>query len=177
MKNKINLLLPKEQDLSDKILYFSLHYLRYILVITQIVVIGVFFYRFQIDQQIIDLKDELVQKQEIVAVSQPLVDEARSIDRKIKSSREILQRQEDIKGMTNYLFSLFPKGLHLTDMKIGINMIDFRGISDSPVILQLFLNRLRKDSRFNSIELKNINKTTNGFSFSFTLADYKNKLL
>ena len=73
MKYQINLLQEKEKDISGKIIYFALHYLRYILVVTQIVVIAVFFYRFKIDQEVIDLRDELKQKQEIVQVSSPLL--------------------------------------------------------------------------------------------------------
>ena len=61
MKYQINLLQEKEKDISGKIIYFALHYLRYILVVTQIVVIAVFFYRFKIDQEVIDLRDELKQ--------------------------------------------------------------------------------------------------------------------
>ncbi|MDO8741626.1 MAG: hypothetical protein Q7J11_00595, partial [Candidatus Roizmanbacteria bacterium] len=57
MKYKINLLEKKETSLLDKLTFFGLNYLRYIIVITQLVVIGVFFYRFQIDQSIIDLKE------------------------------------------------------------------------------------------------------------------------
>ncbi|PJB87766.1 hypothetical protein CO083_05355, partial [Candidatus Roizmanbacteria bacterium CG_4_9_14_0_8_um_filter_34_12] len=64
MKYKINLLLPKEKNWLDKVIYFGLNYLRYILVITQTVIIMVFFYRFKIDQEIVDLKDAVKQKQE-----------------------------------------------------------------------------------------------------------------
>jgi len=87
MKYQINLLPKKEKDFVDRGIYFALHYLRYVLVLTQIVVIAVFFYRFQIDQEIIDLKDELTQKQEIVAVSAPLLSEAQVVDVKTKQTR------------------------------------------------------------------------------------------
>ncbi len=57
MKYKINLLLKKEEGILDKIYIFLVNYLRYIIVITQFVVIGVFFYRLQVDQRVIDLKE------------------------------------------------------------------------------------------------------------------------
>ena len=68
MRYKINLLEKKELNLLDKLTFFCLNYLRYIIVITQLVVIGVFFYRFQIDQRIIDLKEGVEQKKEIVQI-------------------------------------------------------------------------------------------------------------
>ena len=74
MRYKINLLEKKDIGLLDKLTFFSLNYLRYIIVITQLVVIGVFFYRFQIDQKIIDLKEGVEQKKEIVKIVLPLLD-------------------------------------------------------------------------------------------------------
>jgi len=68
MRHRINLLEKKEQSLLDRLTFFGLNYLRYIIVITQLVVIGVFFYRFQIDQRIIDLKEGVEQKKEIVNI-------------------------------------------------------------------------------------------------------------
>ncbi|QQR63494.1 hypothetical protein IPH70_03205 [Candidatus Roizmanbacteria bacterium] len=80
MTYKINLLSKQEMSLIDKTLYFFLNYLRYILVFTQIIVIGVLFYRFRIDQNIIDLKDSLDQKKEIVQAVKPLLDEAEKVN-------------------------------------------------------------------------------------------------
>ncbi len=177
MKNRINLLLPKEKVLSDKIIYFSLNYLKYILVITQIFVIVVFFYRFRIDQQIIDLKDGLMQKQEIVTVSQPLIDEAKNTDRKIKVAKEIMQKQDNLKGMMDYLLSRFPDGILLDNLQLNSDGVSFRGLSSNVVVLQLFYNRLQKDKQFEKIDLQNIKKTTLGYTFSFNLVNFKSKSL
>jgi len=108
MKYKINLLPEKERDFLDKGIYFVVHYLRYVLVITQIVVISVFFYRFKIDQEIIDLKDELQQKQEIVAVSGSLLKEAEIVDLKTKQIREILVNQALFAEPFTYFLDTFP---------------------------------------------------------------------
>jgi len=73
MRYNINLIEKKEVSLLDRLIFFCLNYLRYIIVITQLVVIGVFFYRFQIDQRIIDLKEGVDQKKEIVKIVLPLL--------------------------------------------------------------------------------------------------------
>ena len=64
MKYKINLLSKRlnKQSFLKKLNYFTYNYLRYILVITQLVVMSVLFFRFSIDQRIIDLKDEIYQQ-------------------------------------------------------------------------------------------------------------------
>ena len=89
MRYTINLFSPKDKSLEDKVLYFAFNYLRCILVITQLVVIYVFFYHFTVDQQIVDLKDTLNQKQEIVSVVAPLLKQAERVDSRIKNARAL----------------------------------------------------------------------------------------
>ncbi|MFS8159061.1 MAG: hypothetical protein ACMG6E_02395, partial [Candidatus Roizmanbacteria bacterium] len=87
MKTKlqqINLIPHKEKKFAEKVVYFLLHYLRYILVITQIVVILVFFLRFKIDQNVIDLEESYNQKQEILKLASPILDEAQAVSLKEK---------------------------------------------------------------------------------------------
>ena len=87
----------------DKVFYFALNYLRYIIVITQLVVIAVFFYRFQIDQKIIDLKEAVDQKKEIVNIVLPLLKEAERIDKKTTEIDKIINNQNSFSSMISYL--------------------------------------------------------------------------
>lgn len=173
MKYRINLLLPKEKTPIDKIIYFTLNYLRYILVITQIIVIGVFFYRFKIDQEIIDLKEELQQKQEIVLVSDPLIKEAKAIDAKVKIVKEILTNQEILKESLDYLLSRFPAKLHLSNFKINVNgEMNLNGLSEDAITIKLFYFTLIKEKKFSVVELTKIDRNRNGFSFNLRLKDF-----
>lgn len=172
MKNRINLLLPKEKSLVDRIVYFALNYLRYILVITQICVIGVFFYRFQVDQQIIDLKDELQQKKEIVNVSAPLIQEAALTQRKVSAIKKILQDQTNLQAMIEYIFSRFPEALTLRQFKITGSSILLTGVSTDAVQIKQFLSRLQSEKRFGTVQLNSITKTLDGYSVSFILNNF-----
>src|SRR3989344_8661356 len=99
MKYKINLIPKKEETLGERFLYFASHYLRYIIVITQLVVIGVFFYRFQVDQRVIDLKEAVGQKKEIIEIVLPLLTEATRIDQKQNEIKNIINNQEKFKTL------------------------------------------------------------------------------
>ena len=173
MKNRINLLPPKDKDITEKIIYFILHYLRYILVITQICVIGVFFYRFKVDQQIIDLQDELQQKQEIVSVSKPIIEEARSIDEKIKEVKQIIINQNTKRTMLDYIFKRIPDKIRLYNLQITDNNLELSGLTEDSSVLKLFLNRLQKEKKFKTVNLKNIKKSSSGYDFVFNLSDFQ----
>ncbi|MGB9707210.1 MAG: PilN domain-containing protein [Microgenomates group bacterium] len=173
MKYKINLLPAKELSLKDKIVYFSLNYLRYIIVITQLVVIIVFFYRFQIDQKIIDLKEEIGQKKEIVKVVQPLLNEADVIVKKSKNIETVYKDQNKLKEMLAYL-SFFPETITLTKMEILNNSdIKLTGMAANIQHLQLFKNQLEKEKRFKKVQLTSLKKVFNEYSFVLNLLNYE----
>lgn len=172
MKYQINLLQEKEKDFSGKIIYFALHYLRYILVVTQIVVIAVFFYRFRIDQEVIDLRDELKQKEEIVQVSDPLLKEAAGVDVKTREIKSILLRQDSFQQMYAYFLSVFPSDMSISRLQIKEDSLEFEATTTQPAIIKIFLDKLRADKAFQKIELGSIRREEDGFRCPFKLVGY-----
>lgn len=177
MKYQINLFSRKDKNIIDKVIYFSFHYLRYILVITQIVVIGVFFYRFKVDQEIVDLKESLNQKKEILTIARPLIDEVRAIERSGQYVKDITGEQKKSKDTLNYFLSIFPENMTLERFEILTDgTITFSGTSSDPNTVRLFYNRLKKDNKFAVVKLGNLKKDLFGFSFSVALSNGQSKL-
>jgi len=172
MRYKINLLEKKDVGFLDKLISFGLDYLRYIVVITQLVVIGVFFYRFQIDQSIIDLKESVEQKKEIVKTVLPLLNEAAKIDKKTTIITETLFEQEKFTKMLNYFVSSFPATIVLTNMEVKDQSIKVTGGAENAQHLQAFYSLLKKESKFKIISLQNIKKTETGYSFVLFLEKF-----
>jgi len=172
MRYRINLFPLKEQTLIDKVIYFSLNYLRYILVITQTVIIGVFFYRFKIDQEIVDLKDALNQKQEIVTVSKPLLKQAEAVERTINYVDKTARDQETQRAMLNYFVSRFPESMTVSRMIIEDNNLNVELISKDALIIKLFTDKLNRESRFALVQLRKVQKTEGGYSTNFVLTNF-----
>jgi len=173
MKYKINLLLPKEKNWLDKVIYFGLNYLRYILVITQTVIIMVFFYRFKIDQEIVDLKDSVKQKQEIIIVSKPLLDEAANLIRVLDNSKLIIDDQVHFQSLFLYFLKTFPRQITLSKFLINQSGIDFEGVTNDIKIVHQYQKRMQNEGKFKKINLKQIKRIENGFLISFSLTDFK----
>jgi len=166
---RINLINKKETPLLEKIVYFCLHYLRYIIVVTQLVVIGVFFYRFQIDQKIIDLKEAVDQKKEIVTIVLPLLNEAERLDKKTKEINEILEKQNGFIGMTEYFLSIFPETSKLINLEINGDSMKVAGLSTEVNHLQAFFQVMKQDKKFNEVKIESIKKTDDGYNFLLSL--------
>jgi len=169
MKYSINLLSKKELSIIDKLVYFSLSYLRYVIVITQLIVIGVFFFRFKIDQNIIDLREALDQKKEIIQVVMPLLSQAESIDKNTKELKIIVNQQEDFLSSLNYLLSVFPETITLKKLDINEKSINMLGSAVDPNQLRSFYAILKKEGKFKSVNLSNIKKNQLGYSFAINL--------
>jgi len=169
MRYKINLLSQKETPLTEKIVFFALNYLRYIIVITQLVVIAVFFYRFQIDQKIIDLKESVDQKKEIIQIVLPLLNQASTIDKKTSAVEDIITKQQTFQEMIKYLLSIFPNAITLTDFEATLDNLKLTGVSTDSRQLQSFYFLLKKDNKFKEVKLTSIKKTEVGYSFQINL--------
>lgn len=174
MRYKINLLGKKNLSLLDSLAFFGLNYLRYIVVITMLVVIGVFFYRFQIDQRIIDLRDGVQQKEEIVKITLPLLNEAAKIDKKTSVINETLLKQKKFSEMVNYFIASFPETIILTNMEIKGESIKITGDATNAQHLQAFYALLKKENKFKTINLQNIKKTETGYNFILFLDKFIN---
>src|SRR3989338_9505447 len=174
MKYKINLLEKKETSLLDKLTFFGLNYLRYIIVITQLVVIGVFFYRFQIDQSIIDLKEGVDQKKEIAQIVLPLLNEAVNIDKKSSIINDTIKKQKSFSTMFEYFISSFPETITLTNMEVKDQSIKVTGDANDPKHLQAFYLLLKKDKKFKEVTFQNIKKTETGYNFILLLNKFSN---
>lgn len=173
MKYKINLLKKKKEGLFDSLIFFLLNYLRYILVITQIVVIAVFFYKFKVDQEIIDLKESVDQKKEIIAISQPLIKEAKALDLKMGYLDSIIKNQTKTELMIGYFLSFFPDGLWLESLKVNEDRVEATGFGPDASIIKGFYERLKKEKKFAEIKLENVAKNITDFSFTLKLSKFK----
>lgn len=172
MKYRINLFPKKERNITDQAVYFSFHYLRYILVVTQLVVIIVFFYRFKVDQEIVDLKDTLKQKKEIITVSQPILQQAHAVDIKSGFATGLMKSQNKYQAMITYFLSVFPSKLSLSQLIIENDSVTFGGTAIDVSIVQVFLARLRTDGKFKNVNLLSLKKSDFGYAFNFVLNGY-----
>ncbi len=172
MKYLINLFPEKEKNVSEKIIYFAFHYLRYILVITQFVAICVFFFRFKVDQEIVDLKDKLNQKQSIVTATSELVGRVQEIDTKMKQVQTVLDEQEVFQSKYSYTLSKISPEIRIENFVMGADAVDIDGSSATVEPIKSMYDALQADQKYKVIDLSTIEKGEDRFSFSLHLAEF-----
>jgi hypothetical protein len=76
--------------------------------------------------------------------------------------------------MFAYLLSTFPETISLTKMEVLNNSdIKLTGIATNVSHLQMFKNQLEKDKRFKKVQLTNLSKIVNEYSFILNLVNYE----
>jgi Tfp pilus assembly protein PilN len=172
MKYLINLFPKPEQNTSEKLIYFATHYLRYVLVITQFVAICVFFFRFKVDQEIVDLRDRLHQKESILSATDRLISRIQEIDSKMRNVKTIIKNQDLFKKQYTYFFSTIPNGVIISNLKINSKEVEIVGDSSTIDPIRNFHTKLTQDNVYQKVELLNIEKGDEGFTFNMKLSEY-----
>ena len=175
MKYLINLFPRPKQNTSEKIIYFATHYLRYILVITQFVAICVFFFRFKVDQEIVDLRDRLHQKESIITATEDLIGRIQEIDSKMRHVKTIIQSQDAFRKEYTYFFSVLPQDIIISNVGISSQKVTIAGDSTTIDPIRTLNDKLVEDAQYKTVNLINIEKSDSGFSFNMELAEYSNK--
>ena len=172
MKYQVNLLSERHQSPIDRITYFSLHYLRYILVITQFVTICVFFYRFKVDQDIVDTRDLLMQKRAIVEATSTLLEKVEEFDGKIKNIKALYAKQDGLQQLYSYYFQNLPGDININSLTIAQDTITSEGSAVNIESVRAFYDKLQIDKKFKSVSLKNVTKTEEGYDFTLELTKF-----
>ncbi len=169
-KHVLNLLPKSEEDFVDKVLYFLLHYFRYVLIMTQIVVISVFFLRFRLDQTVIDLEEEFNSRQEILKYGSPLIKEAEAIAFKEKNIKELLDDQEKTRVRLTYLFKNIPTEIQLTELSMDKESIVLEGRTNSIQSVRVLVSQLKKDKEFSEVKINDVTGAPSlGYEFSIDI--------
>ncbi|PIZ63579.1 hypothetical protein COY16_01530 [Candidatus Roizmanbacteria bacterium CG_4_10_14_0_2_um_filter_39_13] len=172
MKYLINLFPAPEKNRTDKIIYFAFHYLRYILVITQFVAICVFFFRFKVDQDIVDLQEKADQKQSIIVATKDLLSRVQEVDAKMKQVTILLDKQESFQSEYNYISNKLPQEIRLSSFQLSGDGVVLQGVSELIDPVKTLYDDLQTEKRFKKIDLSNIEKSEEGFIFNMNLSEF-----
>lgn len=170
-------LVKKRESFTDKFLTWALSAGRIIIILTEIIALSAFLYRFILDRQLIDLHAKIKQEQAIIAFSKASEDRYRNLqDRLAVGSRFSKLGQDEVKVLKDIL-ALLPQtsfdNLATSDTNIKINA-SFSQISS----LGAFVNSLKSYPSIASVSVDKIENISSSskitVSITATLKPNKN---
>lgn len=167
-------LLPQtiiQEQGTAKILHWSLTYGRYIIIVTELIVLGVFFARFNLDQQITDLHESIKQKQKIIALSSNFESQVRKLQVRIDKIKPLADSSSFYSDTIDLLETLVPEDVVISKLDYTSNHFRFEANSHTRSGFARLMRNLKSSNKIRNISVENItrvDKTTNLLRFSLS---------
>ncbi|OGG26259.1 hypothetical protein A2960_04755 [Candidatus Gottesmanbacteria bacterium RIFCSPLOWO2_01_FULL_39_12b] len=163
-KLNINLVIKEEssESFSGQIISWAFTYGRYIIIITQIVVLSVFFLRFKLDRDHTDLKETVVQKQALIESVSNTEAEIRSIQTKLSHIRQLTTNQDAFLKVLRFFQENTPKDTVFLNLKITADKVSFKATAENLRSFNFFLRRLQQENKFKEVILDDIIRRPDG---------------
>jgi Tfp pilus assembly protein PilN len=129
---------------------------RHIIIFTELIVIVVFLIRFKLDKDLIDLHEEIVQKQNLVAASAELENEARFLQQRLEVISKI--QPEGVKSflILKELSEIIPLDVVFSELAIQPDSISLEGTSFSNAGLATLISGLKSSDYFEQLDIKTV---------------------
>ena len=153
----INLLPQNEFEASTlgRILRWALSTFRYIVIVTEMVVMGAFLSRFWLDAQNSDLNENIRQKVGIISGYQDIEKEFNLAQKRLKIFSEI-SKQPPKSEVAKTISSLLPADVSLTSMSLGADSSQINAVSGSEQGIAQFITNLEAQKQFGKVELSQL---------------------
>ncbi|OGG17016.1 hypothetical protein A3D77_03765 [Candidatus Gottesmanbacteria bacterium RIFCSPHIGHO2_02_FULL_39_11] len=165
-------LLPKENlgdTVSGQILSFALSYGRYIIILTQIAVLSVFFMRFKLDRDHNDYKELVSQRQSIVQSMSEIEKEVRRVQAKLVYIKKITLHQTLYENILTFLSTSIPSEVRFYTLSLEgteLAKITIKGTAPSLTIFNSFLQIIQTDDKFKDLTIESLTrKSDNSLEF------------
>jgi Tfp pilus assembly protein PilN len=171
--NKISINLLGESDIEHtpvgRIVSWAVTYGRYIMIGTEIVVLLAFISRFSLDRKLTDLKEEVMQKQDIIEANVPFENDVRSLQNKLAAIKTLSGETYNPLEMLTLFQTLLPSGVYLQSFDISKNVLTVSATAGSTQAFSQFISNLQANKNFTAIDIGDIKRDPIvGIQFTFT---------
>lgn len=168
--SSINLIKNKHVSFLDKFMSWALTVGRLIVIITEIVAVAAFIYRFSLDERLSDLHSVIKQKQIIVSLLKQDENKYRNLQSRLALASTV---QEKFAKTNKIILDIIDKasdGIDINNFVLNKDRINIDANVGSTSTLKNFINSLKNYPDIKSINIDNIeNKPSIGLLVTLTL--------
>ena len=162
---KFNLLERKKSAFASQAVDFLNHHIRYILIATELVVLGVFFVKILLDQKIVDLKETIDQKNQIIIAATPLIQNNNRMAKEIIEIEKLLFSQKTTYGLFTAVLDNVPSSVRLSNFSLKKNVVILTGATYNVVDIKKYEKRLKKLLGEDTVVIKKITIDAGKYTF------------
>lgn len=172
-KDSIELLPQQDWQKSalGKFLKWALTVGRYIVIVTELVVILAFLSRFKFDRELTDLNETITQQQAVITSYADFEQKFRLTQNQISLIKELQDKRLKTIVVLNELASLTPLDVYLSDLEVNEEQVNLKAAALSEAGLATLIKNLKASSSFKQLTLTEINTDIEkevGINFTLT---------
>lgn len=161
-------MLPKnefEKSFSGKFLNWAIFYGRYVVILTEIVVIVAFFLRFRVDADLANVNDSIAGKKSIIYTNLKFEDQFKAVQTRVREAGKVVSNRSYTQTLDRVINKI-PDGVKITTLTVNGSDFLFTATADQTSFNALVQNML-STKEFNNVSLSNISyDSTNTVKFS-----------
>ena len=136
-------LLRKQESIIGRFIRWALTVGRLLVIITELVALSAFIYRFSLDSQLVDLRGKITQKQNIIRLLQKNEETYRNLQDRLFASAKLESQTEKITKTFLDVINLAPQDLALHNLSISQNSITIEATTQSAFSLKNYIDSLK----------------------------------
>lgn len=156
----INLVKSDKGEVVDRVVNWLLSVGRVLVILTELIALGAFLWRFGLDQQLIDLHSQIKQKQAIVEAFKKNEDEYRNLQERLSIASSFAASSERKFGTYSDILDLAPEGIAFTKLTQSSNVLSMEVNVNSVSALSSFVFALKANPEIESISIDKIETKT-----------------
>ncbi len=149
-------LLKRETPFADRFINWALTVGRLLVIITEVVALGAFVYRFSLDRQIIDLHSKINQEQAIVNYLKNNESSYRNLQKRLVIASTSINLSSNRLKIFNDIVKAAPAGLAFNTLALYEDRVNIEANVDSVASLTKFVNSIKDYPAIDSISIDKI---------------------
>lgn len=157
----INLIKKKQKSFFERFIAWALTIGRLIVILTEVIALSTFLYRFSLDRKLVDLHDQIKQKQAIVELLKQNEDKYRNLQNRLAVASGFIDSADKTTKMFIDIENLAPADVSFNNIRLSEKDIQIDASMQSVTSLTTFVKKLQEYPSFKSVSLNKIeNKTS-----------------
>jgi hypothetical protein len=145
-----------ERTSFGKFLKWLLNIGRWIVIVTEFIVILAFLSRFKLDHDLTNLNEQVRQKQAIINSSSTLEKEFRFLQKRLTTIESLQKSQIEAQQVLDTFTELTPVGIQLSGFSYTSQKISLTASANSETAFADFLKNLKNSPKFKSVDISKV---------------------
>lgn len=160
--NSVNLIRNKKGTFFDKFINWALSIGRLVVILTEIIALGTFLYRFSLDRDLIDLHDKIKQQQAIIKYLKPNEEKFRNLQERLSVAAKFIDNSSSMVKIFDDFIGYAPNDLLFKNLAVSEDTIKIDATVRSVSSLSRFIRLIKTHPKAQWVSLDRIeNKTSN----------------